>query len=359
MINFVHSKFNRLILHRVLKKLNGEEHSQVKLEDQLIEADEDVQKIIKERLAEACGKQSRSFRLFIDKHSEKSFYGLTHDVHDLNEEDFIQRSKQIAHLLGRSQRRSVNGGYLILIEVESHTGRKAIVAIKAELQKAFATRTDLETNKKQIEVLNDLFLSPNNKFFKIGYIYEEENGDESHPNDKWAAIIFDDQFSVRKAPADYFIADFLGFTLERNAKFMNREYYQKTRKLIESNLHSTVDEKRDSIKALNTVFKDQTQQIDPIEFSQRFLPEVFKEDYAQIILSDKRFDRPFARNTELVKNELNKKIMVFAKKIKIQGPEEDFDDVVQIVNNIQEAEIALNQTDRTLISIEGKPYTDV
>lgn len=356
MINFSTSTFNRIILHKIIKKQPGEAHASVDLENQIVDADEEVHTIIKKRIVEACGKQSKSFRLFIEKSGEGSFFDLAKDIHNSNEVEFVKKSKGIASLLGQAQRRPVNGGYLMIIEGVAFSGSKFVVTIKAELQNAFSRSMNTETNRNQIEVINDLFLSPSNKFFKIGYIFERQDGDEVFPNDTWGSIIFDDQFSPKKAPADYFISAFLGFSLTRNLKFKNKDFFAATRQVIINNSSATTDDKNQAITALITVFKDNTQQIDPIEFGSRFLPDPFKEDYENSVLSDSRFDRPFARRTELIKSDLNKKSITFEHKVKIQGPEEHFDDIVKIVTSIDEAQTALDDTALTLLQIKGKPY---
>jgi hypothetical protein len=356
MINFSTSTFNRIILHKIIKKQPGEAHATVDLEDQIVDANDEVHTIIKKRIVEACGKQSKSFRLFIEKYGEGSFFSLANELHSLDEPQFIEKSKNIASLLGQAQRRPVNGGYLIVIEGIAFSGSKFVVVIKAELQNAFSRNKNAETNRNQIEVITDLFLSPSNKFFKIGYIYERQDGDEVHPNDAWGSVIFDDQFSPQKAPADYFISAFLGFSLSRNLKFINKDFFAATRQVIVSNSSASAAEKNQAITALVTVFKDNTQKIDPIEFGTRFLPDSFKEDYENSVLSDTRFDRPFARRTELIKSDLNKKSMTFEHKVKIQGPEEHFDNTVKIVTSIDEAQTALDDTTLTLLQIKGKPF---
>lgn len=212
MINFAHTVFNRIIIHRIYAKKRDEEHSSVEHEDKLVTAQQEVRDIIKERVNEACGKQSKSFKLRIENTQVGYFFDLAKDANTLSNEDFVKRSQKIATLLGCAQKRSnTPGGFLIIIDGSTDDNNIFMLIIKAELQEAFTTKTDNLTKTKQIEVLREIFLSPAEKFFKIGVMWESTNLGENEPNDKYSCMIHDDQFRPSNAPAGFFLPGLFGF----------------------------------------------------------------------------------------------------------------------------------------------------
>lgn len=359
MINFAHSSFNRIIIHRIFAKNRNEEHSSVEHENQLIFADNEVRKIIKERVNDACGKQSKSFKLQIAKVNEGSFFHLSNDTHSLNETDFIARSKEIATLLGIAQKRSIiPGGFLIIIEGMTDEQNKFVLVIKAELQEAFTTKIDQETNKKQIEVLREIFLSPAEKFFKIGIICQAENPEEIFPNNEFSCMIHDDQFRPGGTPAEFFYSDFLGFSLDKNEKILTKGFYQDTKAVI---MNSNVDNntKKSCLNALKTIYKqDQTGIIDPTEFGERFLPQEVRQPYAANVLAQPKYNRPFTKDLSIMGRELKNRVLNFRNKITVQGPEELFDESIKIVKSVEEAAESLQNPNNTLLEIKGTPYSN-
>lgn len=357
MINFAHSRFNRIIIHRIFAKKRDEEHSSVEHENQLIVADDEVRRIIKERVNEACGKQSKSFKLQIAKVNEGAFFHLAKDTHSLSESDFITRSKKIATLLGVAQKRTIiPGGFLIIIEGVTDEQNNFMLVIKAELQEAFTTKFDQETNKKQIEVLREIFLSPAEKFFKIGIICQSENPEENFPNNEFSCMIHDDQFRPGGIPAEFFYSDFLGFSLDKNEKILTKGFYQDTKSVImNSNVEN--DTKKSCLNALRTIYKqDQTGIIDPTEFGERFLPPEVREPYAANVLAQPKYNRPFTKDLSIMGRELTNRIMHFRNKITVQGPEELFDESIKVVKSVEEAVESLQNPNNTLLEIKGTPY---
>lgn len=358
MINFAHSTFNRIIIHRVHPKSKKEEHSSVEHEDELITADDEAQEIIKSRVTEACGRQSKSFNLQIAQVQDGHFFSLAKDTYNLNEGEFIARSKVIASLLGSSQKRSnIPGGILIVIDGVTDDNMNFVLVVKAELQQAFKTNLNTATRRRQIEVLKDIFLSPAEKFFKIGILRQAINPGETYPNSDFSCMIYDDQFRPGGEPAEFFYKDFLGFSIDKNEKWLTKGFFDDTKSVIETHARSYED-KKECIAALRTVYKqDQTGIIDPVDFGERFLSADIRGHYAANVLNLPKYSRPFVKDLALMGRELDRRVMTFRNKVNVIAPEETFDESVTVITTIEEAVQSLEDGGvSTLLKINGTPY---
>jgi len=359
MINFAHSTFNRIIIHRVYQKSRTEEHSSVEHENQLIIADDEAQEIIKSRVNEACGRQSKSFKLQVAQIQNGSFFSLAKDTYTLNDDDFVTRSKEIVSLLGSAQKRSnIPGGFLLIIDGLTDDNMNFVLVIKAELQEAFKTNLDLSTNRRQIEVLKDIFLSPAEKFFKIGILRQAVNPDETYPNNDFSCMIYDDQFRPGGEPAEFFYKDFLGFSIDKNEKMLTKGFFEDTKSVIDAHA-GNYEVKKDCLAALRTVYKqDQTGIIDPVDFGERFLPPQIREHYAANVLSHPKYSRPFTKDLALMGRELTRRVMSFRNKVSVTAPEDVFDESVTVIRTVEEAVQALTEAEgaSTLLKIKGIPY---
>ncbi|MBR9921339.1 MAG: nucleoid-associated protein [Bacteroidetes bacterium] len=359
MINFAHSEFNRIIIHSILKKEKDEEHSRVVLDNNLVIADDEVHRTIKERINKACGKRSKSFKLQIEQSGENSFFNLASSLFESDDNHFVELSQSIASKLAVSQTRSnIPGGYLIVIEGISMDEDRFVLVIKAELHNAFSTSIDEVTGRKQIELLREIFLSPSEKFFKIGLL-NEGGIEEEYPNDRYEALIYDEQFNSSSArqPADYFYREFLGFTLDRNDKILTKGFFNETSDLIR-NSDADPSDKKDCLDALRSVYNDQQEIVDPVDFGGRFLPENLRDTYEENILIQPKYQRQFGKDKSLLGRTLANKKLTFRGKITVQAPAETFDENIKIIRNEAEARAELDNPQKTVLSISGHPYEE-
>lgn len=356
MINFSRATFKRFIIHTIHKKEREEEYSSVTTRDRLLSVSEEAVEIIKKRVTEACGKQTRSFKLEIADSSEGSFFYFINNIWDLNDQEFIERSIDIANLLGRSQkRRTIGEGILLITHGIASDEWKFAMVIKAELQEAFKTSIDEQTQEEQLTLLTDLFMSPDKKFFKIGFIKQSINREETYPNSDFSCLLFDDQFSYGKNPAEYFYEDFLGFSLDSNEKILTRSFYEMTQDVIKKFApdHET---RKLCLGALKSyVHLNQSGIIDPREFGQTYFSGALRDKYNEKVLSDPRFSRAFTKNPALIDNRLKKRQMPF-RNVVISGKEDSFDDEVKVIQSQEEAIQAFENMETTLVEIKGKPY---
>lgn len=357
MIIFAHSNFNRLIIHRVFKKERGNEHSLVDLEADLVEIDTDAENIIKKRLAEACGRESKAFKLQIANTSSGSFFDIAKNLWSVSNEEFIAKSRAIAILLSEKQRNArIPGGYLLIIDGTTDDNKGFSIVVKAELQEAFTTSKNLTTSKTQIELVTNLFMTPDKKFFKIGIIKQAINtSGETYPNSDFDCMLYDEQFSTKKKPAEYFYNDFLGFSIDKNDKILTKDFYNETLSVIYESTESNEDKMNMADALFVELIQNQNTNIDPRQFGETYLRGTARSHYSEVILSNDRFSNSFPKNTALMGRKTKDKTLEFQSNMKLKGPIESFDDNVEIINNAHDAHEALNDPTWTLVKIKGKP----
>ena len=361
-LNVANSDFHRMIYHRIHRKEKFNDTATMTPEADLLGIDEESIHVIKSRINAACGKESKAFKLEIAQMEEGSFFSMANDIRGLSDDEFIQRSIDIAELLAESQRRiNIPGGYLLVIDGTDYKGANFLIVIKAELHEAFIATGVEGSDKKSIELIKDIFLSPDAKFFKIGILKQNEKDMGISPNDRYSCLIFDEQYtSTNKEPAEYFVKDFLGFSTEKNTKITTKRFYWDVHKFVFKEVAVEEVEERDRIlSALRDLYLHRPGRIiNPREFADENLTGEIKDKFYEGVLSQDRYLRPFEKDPALLKHQLKNKIIPFPQKVKVEAPEEVFEDRVTILSNLEEMNTLTDQDleNYTLVLIKGKPY---
>ena len=352
MINFNFLHVNRLIIHTIVAKQEGQDSATVRPSQEISTIDESGLEIIKTRLIDAAGRHSKAFELKIENTNVDSFFDLTRNLSELDNSEFIQKTYHIADLLADSQRTtSIPGGYLLVLDcMDTQANKPVIIAIKAEPHEALQFSTDSENN--QITVLNRVFLSPSQKLYKIGVLFEKEE------DSVFSGFLYDDQFRTDSHPAEYFYKDFLGFSIGENSKIQSHRFFDKTTKFIYNNVQNT-ELKFNLLLALKNEFvTSQDVTISPMIFADTFMPMAngIRDAFIQDVCSE--LPHSIVKSNVLIKTRLNKRKIDFPSNINIAGPEIDFDNRVEIIDNSNSiSELDANNSTYTIIKILGKPFT--
>lgn len=360
MINFFDLDVNRVIVHRILEKEPGQSSSQTILSENLLNPDENIIYTILERLSAAVEKKSKAFELVIGDVHDSSFFGYAHELPDLNNEEFIVSSQKITQIIADAQISSrIPGGYLIIMDcIMSAAGKKVIIAIKAEQQDA------LTYVNNELHLLENVFMSPYQKLFKFGLIYEMEEHQKAeleegveYPNDTWSCILYDDQFRPDSKPAEYFYKDFLGFSIDNNPSIQTKKFYDKTENFIK-NYYDDFEEKKQLIDRLNDDLLNETlTEIDPKSFAENNFSrkKELEELYNNEVVDYLPYSIP--KDNQLIRSNLNSKKINFPSNIKLSGPSDSMDTNVEIItSNDQLNNLNVEQSSYTLIKVAGKPY---
>jgi hypothetical protein len=342
-------------------KQSGQEHATLFLENEMIAINNDVEGIIKERLATAANKQAKAFELEIENYHAGSFFGLVQKMKEMTDEQFIESSIEIAHLIAESQtKNSIPGGYLFIIEAIDKNSKMVYIAIKAELHEGL--RFEINNNAGFLRYFDDIFMSPQQKLYKFGIIYELpadeviDDGSIPYPNDKYGCFLYDSQFSIDSKPAEYFFKDFLGFTIETNPKIQSKKFYNNTENFIKTRIPES-EKKDDMMKVLKHEFlTNEEPEIVPRDFSDMYFhDEEVKSAYQNEVIE--YLPEYVIKDTSLIKSQLEKKKMNFPHKVTISGPNNTFEYNIQIIKDKTELEeLDPESPDYTIIKVLGKPY---
>ncbi len=360
MINFFDMNFKRAIVHTIIPKDAGTESALSVESNEIINLDETVTYTITERLAKGIEKKTKTFDLSIEAFHSTSFFQFATNLIDSDDISFIDNSKRIANLLANAQTSARHsGGYLIVVEAtKGNSEKKVILVIKAELQEA------LLFYENDIKLIQNVFLSPAQKMFKFGLIYQREPHEIeelphflSEPNIEWGCMIYDEQFRAESKPAEYFYKDFLGFTTINNAPIQTKNFFKKTEEFVK-NYYDSYETKNEILNKLSDKLVDEDlKYINPKElsedlFSKSELREQYHNEVAEIL--------PFniSKDNLLIRSNLNVKKISFPNNIKLSGPADFMDVYVEVINSKEELEkLSTDQSTYTIIKVFGKPYS--
>lgn len=361
MFNFFDLDVKRAVVHEIFEKESGQPNSTINESDDLMELDETVVYTILERLSSASEKVNKTFDLMIGDSHDESFFGLGSSFKHLDDEDFIHRTKIIANKLAVAQTSSrIPGGYLVVIDANRReTDKQVSIAIKAELHDA------LILHEGSMRLLDHVFLSPSQKLFKFGLIYEleqeeiDERGLElDHPNSTWAALVYDDQFRIDSKPAEYFYKEFLGLSTIGNGIIQTKRFYDKTNKFIQD-YYEDYETREDMLSKLHDVITDTSNEtIVPKSFSNNITgtSELKKQFENEVI---ERLPENIENNPTLVRSNLNKKTITFPGNLRIVGPIDNMDTNIEIIKNKDDLNnLVTDHPNYTIIKVAGKPYSN-
>lgn len=326
MFNILTSTIDKIIIHRVYPKVKPDEIALTEKFDFIFTFGKAEKSALLDRLAKAFNKSKQFFKLEIEDPDSEGYIKYCDKLNEASEIDFIKNTGFMADLLAISHnKRTIPGGLLLILNGKTEDRKNFVISVKAELQEAF---TIMKAGK--VSLLKDLFLSPAKDFYKIGVVVESRNP-SSGWNSKYSCYMYDDQFyRGKKDLSEYFYRTFLGFTTDRNSKFLSRDYYDKVDSFIDNNV-DTYEDIKGLKNALKTLYREDTSGvIDPKAFGDKVLEGELKELYELQVIN--RFPTPFEKDLALVSIKLKRGKLQLRNSIKIEGPKDLIDDNVTVYN---------------------------
>lgn len=316
MIEIDELEINRIVIHRVHKKTDGEEFGFAEYSENLFSFGTLEIDTLKSRIGSAFSKAKRFFKLEIAKTDDNSFYGYSRRIKNASTEEFLELSKSISDLLAISHnKKTIPAGLLLILDGCLHS-KHYVLVIKAELQEAFTIKEF--NDQKLIELVNDLFLSPAKDFYKIGFIIEDTNN-LTQPNDLYSCYMYDDNFSSGKRDlAEYFYDKFLGFQTNSNDKLVTKRFRDDLFKFIDTNV-VLFDDIRGLKNALNSLYRENTTGvINPQEFAETHFSENLLRLFGSEVGSN--YPNSFTKDLTLVERSLIRGQIKLVNDMKIEGP---------------------------------------
>jgi hypothetical protein len=351
-ITFNSLEYKRAIIHTILERKQEDACSLVEETNEIIPFNPRMTVMLTRRLLDAMGRKGKGFNLEVWDVAPESFYSTCHNLHRKSDAEFIAASKHLAtKLAGLQTQGIIPDSYLLFIEAVDRTyknGSPVYIAIKTEPHEA------LKHTGTAVEVLDGLFLSPSQKLYKVGMMFEDENADRPAPNDCYSGYLFDESFGGTSNLAKYFYDKFLGFSAKHNGALQSKDFYEMTRGLIMSK--APVEDRDRLLGALKSVFTvDVSPTIRPSDFGEHYIAEpTFKAHFTAKVVS--KLPGSFLKDKTLIGNALKNRKVSFGE-FSITGPDEDFASKVKQIKTRQELEsIDLTDPNVTVLLMPGKPH---
>jgi 37-kD nucleoid-associated bacterial protein len=351
-LNFQGLQIRRMASHTVLEKQRNDACAKAEVTTELLTFDYDQERLILERLRAAMGRKGKGFYLEIADSFPSSFFGHCLNLNKVNDQDFLKRSQDIAHLLAEKTTRSApKSGYLMVIDAIDtlHNNEPVYIVIKADPQEA------LRRNAAALEHVKDLVMSPAQKFYKVGVLYMDMKEGDNYPNNSYSGFLFDDQFNSGNSNLSaYFYKSFLGFDLINNGPLQTKNFFERTSQFIDKSIKDE-DKKEELAEALRVLVKtDQAEKIYPKDFADHYLESDEEKALFNATIT-KDFPTAIIKDTALLDFSLKTRKVKF-NDVQISAPDNSFADHVKVIKNEAEfANLDPNDKSYTIVKIMGKP----
>ena len=328
------------------------------ISQELISLDALAKSLLTERLVKVLGSDSKSVEMQISDAQIGSCFDYINKALINNRSNFIEQSQNIANKLAiiqNSDRKYPSGLLIVIYATVTASNLDCIIVIKAEEQSAFQKILDVNTSSISLNMLNDLFLTPQSKLYKVGVFIKNSNENTVDSLDKiattYTAILYDSNFTKDlKNAAKYFYSLFLGLSIPENDKIITQKFYEETRKFI-NNMQISSEKKIELQNALYTELKTNTSPtISTATFSENYLDEDEQDNYLSVMSDANIPDRSFTKDISLIENVLKLRRYHFSSGVKIISPSES--DLVKIISTDEEISL-IDRTQSTIICIKG------
>lgn len=318
----------RVCLHEVYRRANDGSIVAPRRGQQLLTMDARGQQAFESRVINAFSSSAKCMEMVVLDPVAGSVTQRGFELLSANDGQFVDQSYELAELLAQAQgSRSIPGGVLAVFDgLVGHPARRFFAVMKAELQEAFLREDDL-----QATFVDNLFLSPKGKLYKIGlFVQTDEEADGVAG--RITPQVFDSHLSARDrdGAATYFHSGFLGLGVPDNAAFNVRKFFENTKQFIaSSNL-----EPEDKVDLHNSLFSylkvDQSPTIQVNEFAERFFAGDLEVQYREFMNRSGMPPGVMQKDLSEVQGQLRLRRVRFPRRIQLLGPAEAMADLVTI-----------------------------
>ena len=321
----------RIIIHEVFKRTISDIPSTPSYGTELLSMSGDGKQALQQRLTDALGNNSHSIEMEINDVSDTGMAAYTKALCMKNETDFIRDSQNIANKLSEAQiSMQFPGGIVVVVTGKLGVNENPFCAIvKAEVHSGFHKKK--VRNNISAEYLSDLFLTPQQKLYKIGLFIFTRSGNQ--------AIVYDNNMtrSETKQAAKYFYESFLGCKIADNSKTFTQNFFLLTREFI-NELDIDSEKKLDYQDSLYSYLKNGNNNTLSIsEFSESCLDLDHRDVYSAYMSTSSFPSIAIIKNLDLIKNKLKRRKINFSSGVVLQRSKGSLKDVMQIVESDSES----------------------
>jgi len=242
---------------------------------------------------------------------------------------FIDHSQVFADALANAQgSRQIPGGLMVVFDgTLGYPATPFFGLMKAELHEGFIKTADL-----QARFVDDLFLSPKTKLYKIGLFIS--GGAKQRPElpDGWRAIVYDSAMTSmqRDAAATYFYSTFLGLDVPEDAAQQVRTFFEETKAFIKAS-PLPEEQKVDLFNGLYSYLKyDKGNTIQTSRFAGTYMDGPVADEYLNHMRQRKFPTAAIAKDLSEVGGVLRWRKLKFPRAITLSGPPDAVQDLVTV-----------------------------
>jgi 37-kD nucleoid-associated bacterial protein len=322
----------RLILHEVFQRRDDGNAIAPRYGGQLVQLPANAMDVFKERIIEAMGSDSQSMEMEIAKSDAGSAVEISSSLLSKTDATYITHSQKFADKLTDVQvARNLPGGMLVVFSgTVGASARPFVAVIKAETQGGFRRQVS-QGGGLGLQYLQDLFLTPAAKLYKIGMFVRDGAAGRALPTG-WKAFVYDSHMtrSNRDGAAKYFFDSFLGCRVPENSAFLTKAFFDNTKDFIKS-LDVPPEKRADLLTSLYTYLKvDQTPTIEVNGFSTSYIPTETRDSY-RAFMRERKFPLTVVqKDISELQGVLKLRKVAFRSNIRLTAPPEAFRDLITI-----------------------------
>lgn len=333
----------RVVVHHIFKRDPERRAAPPGLGSSLITLPPDAVDSFQRRITEALGHRSHGQEMNIADSSAGTFFQRSAFALNASEQDFISHSQDMARKLASVQE-SKDLAASKLIIVSGRAGRASMpyfAIIKAELQDGFASTTDNAINH-----IRDLFLTPSQRLYKIGFIHNIVAAPPAgglYDARNYVAFLFDHLLTMNETrnAAHYFYAEFLGMEILESDKKRTQEFFELTRTFINS-AEIPQENKVELLEALRTELRNNRATLRTEDFANDHLDENVRRSYLSFMASKEFQANAFTKDTEYIHSRLRKRQkMSFHGGVEITAPPDKLHQFVKIESSHAERTVVV------------------
>ncbi|MFT8451805.1 MAG: nucleoid-associated protein [Zymomonas mobilis] len=333
----------RMCLHEIYKRADDNSIVEPNYSSSLLQLDEKALKAFTGRVVKAFSSEAQCMKMSIRDQTEGSVSATGPQLLSIPDTQFPQYSQSWAELLSQAQTaRNIPGGLVVVFEGHVlYPPTPFFAVMKAELHQGFLKKENL-----QASLVENLFLSPKTKLYKIG-IFIKKYTESTSVSNIWDAFVYDSHLteSNRDGAASYFYDKFLGLDVPTNSARQTRFFFTSTTDFIK-NLKISEDEKFDLYNCLYSYLKtEKSPTIQVCIFANRFMSPDLGDSYIQYMREHDISESAIIKDLSELKSKLQRRRIKFSHQITLSGTPENVHKFVK-VNSIRNEE-------------EGKSWTQI
>jgi nucleoid-associated protein YejK len=330
---------NRIIIHEIFKRVESNHPSIPVFGDSLLIMSSKANQALQQRLVEALGNNSHSIEMDINDKRSDGIPNFAKSLYEMGDTEFVTKSRYVAEKLSEAQvSMQIPGGIVIIINGTSGVNKYPCCAIiKAEVHTGFHKKE--KNGGISAEYLSDLFLTPQQKLYKIGFFIFKET--------EIKALVYDHNMTrlETKQAAKYFYESFLGCKIADSSKILTQNFFILTGEFI-NELDIETEKKLDYQDSLYSYLKNKNDSTLSIsEFSEKYLDLEHRDIYNSYMLTATFPAIAIVKELDLIKNKLRRRKISFSSGVTVQRSSGSLKEVLSIIESSESS---------TTIKISGK-----